>query len=191
MQNAGDGVERFEGHDGFGAIVSDLISLVEHVQASINLVERAIAREITIGDHENSNVIILDDVTPQYLTASTALNSCSTGLGRAVQFLLNAAPMTAHPYLAPFRRAFADGFACRAVVLRPNLLVCDEAVSSLDVSIQGQIINLLLDLQQEMGMAMLFISHNLAVVRHVSHCVMASKASLKTSASRRPDLAGT
>jgi oligopeptide/dipeptide ABC transporter ATP-binding protein len=60
----------------------------------------------------------------------------------------------------------------RAVVLRPNLLVCDEAVSSLDVSIQGQIINLLQDLQQEMGMAILFISHNLAVVRHLSHRVL-------------------
>ena len=60
----------------------------------------------------------------------------------------------------------------RAVVLKPNLLVCDEAVSSLDVSIQGQIINLLLDLQQEMGMAILFISHNLAVVRHLSHRVL-------------------
>jgi oligopeptide transport system ATP-binding protein len=60
----------------------------------------------------------------------------------------------------------------RAAVLRPNLLICDEAVSSLDVSIQGQIINLLLDLQQEMGMAILFISHNLAVVRHLSHRVL-------------------
>ncbi len=60
----------------------------------------------------------------------------------------------------------------RAMVLRPKLLVCDEAVSSLDVSIQGQIINLLLDLQQDMGMAMLFISHNLAVVRHLSHRVL-------------------
>jgi oligopeptide transport system ATP-binding protein len=60
----------------------------------------------------------------------------------------------------------------RAMILNPKLLVCDEAVSSLDVSIQGQIINLLLDLQRETGMAMLFISHNLAVVRHLSHRVM-------------------
>lgn len=60
----------------------------------------------------------------------------------------------------------------RATVLRPKVLICDEAVSSLDVSIQGQIINLLLDLQQDMGMAMLFISHNLAVVRHLSHRVL-------------------
>jgi oligopeptide transport system ATP-binding protein len=60
----------------------------------------------------------------------------------------------------------------RAMMLNPKLLICDEAVSSLDVSIQGQIINLLLDLQHETGMAMLFISHNLAVVRHLSRRVM-------------------
>jgi oligopeptide transport system ATP-binding protein len=60
----------------------------------------------------------------------------------------------------------------RAMVLDPKLLICDEAVSSLDVSIQGQIINLLLDLQRDTGMSMLFISHNLAVVRQLSHRVM-------------------
>jgi oligopeptide transport system ATP-binding protein len=60
----------------------------------------------------------------------------------------------------------------RAMVLRPKLLICDEPVSSLDVSIQGQIVNLLLDLQRDVGTSMLFISHNLAVVRHLSHRVL-------------------
>jgi oligopeptide transport system ATP-binding protein len=59
----------------------------------------------------------------------------------------------------------------RAMIMDPQVLICDEAVSSLDVSVQGQIVNLLLDLQRDVGTAMLFISHNLAVVRHVSHRV--------------------
>jgi oligopeptide/dipeptide ABC transporter ATP-binding protein len=60
----------------------------------------------------------------------------------------------------------------RAMISRPQILICDEAVSSLDVSVQGQIVNLLLDMQRESGVAMLFISHNLAVVRHMSHRVL-------------------
>ena len=60
----------------------------------------------------------------------------------------------------------------RAMMLRPKLLICDEPVSSLDVSVQGQIVNLLLDLQLEFGTAMLFISHNLAVVRHLCHRIL-------------------
>jgi oligopeptide/dipeptide ABC transporter ATP-binding protein len=60
----------------------------------------------------------------------------------------------------------------RAMILKPKLVICDEAVSALDVSIRAQIIDLLINLQKEMGMAMMFISHDLAVVREISHRVM-------------------
>ena len=60
----------------------------------------------------------------------------------------------------------------RAMILQPQLVICDEAVSALDVSIRAQIIDLLIELQKDMGLAMMFISHDLAVVREISHRVL-------------------
>ncbi len=115
---------------------------------------------MTVGDIIGEPYDIHPDAVPQY------------GKGRAVQELLDLVGLNPD-HLNRYPHQFSGGQRqrigiARALALRPEILVCDEPVSALDVSIQAQVINLLEGLQRQLGLSYIFIAHDLSVVRHIS-----------------------
>jgi ABC-type oligopeptide transport system ATPase subunit len=112
----------------------------------------------------------IGDTLSEPLLAQTTLTR--QDMARKIAEILEQVGMptdTASRYPAQFSGGQRQRIAiARAVIGRPRLVVCDEPVSGLDLSVQAQVLNLLNDLQKSMGLALLFISHDLTVVRHVS-----------------------
>lgn len=114
---------------------------------------------MTVGESVTEALVALEGAQPR-ATRETRVAATLREVG------LDAALAARYPHELSGGQCQRAAIA-RAIVARPQLLVCDEAVSALDVSVQAQIVNLFADLRSRSGLALLFISHNLAVVRHL------------------------
>jgi oligopeptide transport system ATP-binding protein len=117
---------------------------------------------MTVGEMLGEALLVHNLVPPGQRAARIA------ELLELVRLPVSSATRLPHEFSGGQRQRIA---IARALSVEPELLIADEIVSSLDVSVQAQILNLLLDLQQQLGLAILFVSHDLRVVRHIAHRV--------------------
>jgi peptide/nickel transport system ATP-binding protein len=160
LEDATAGEIRFEGRDLVAASSADLQAVRRKVQVIFQDPYSSLNPRMTVGQiiAEPLHVHrILPDSEKQKARVAELLNQVGLRPELAERY----------PHQLSGGQRQRVGIA-RALAMEPSFIVCDEAVSALDVSIQGQIINLLEDLQRRYGLAYLFIAHDLAVVRHIS-----------------------
>ncbi len=154
------GGARFEGRDMFAMRGGELRKLRRDIQIVLQDPYTSLNPRMTVGDIVGEPFEIHTDVTPK------------GSRRRAVQDLLDTVglnPEHIHRYPHQFSGGQRQRIGiARALALRPKVIVCDEPVSALDVSIQAQVMNLLGELQKDLGLSYVFIAHDLSVVRHLS-----------------------
>ena len=179
------------GESGCGktTVGKSILRLIEPTEGSIRLEGRdvvAMNKEELIAERKNMQIIFQDPysslnprMTVKKLIAEPLLEhklvSSKAECNERVKEFLHTVGLSSRD-MEKYPHEFSGGqrqriCIARALALNPKVIIADEAVSALDVSIRGQIINLLLDLQRDFGIAYLFISHDMAVVERISHRV--------------------
>ena len=120
----------------------------------------------SLNPHRSAGAIVAEPLTNFELASGSELDDRVASLFERVGLRADAVKKYPHEFSGGQRQRL--GIA-RALAVNPSLIVADEPVSALDVSVQAQVLNLLIDLQEEFGLAYLFVSHDLAVVEHIGH----------------------
>ncbi|PRX96549.1 ATP-binding cassette domain-containing protein [Allonocardiopsis opalescens] len=155
------GAIRFDGEDITHAGARRRRELARHIQVVFQDPYSSLNPALTVGDIL-SEPLIVQGASPRDARARVR------GLLEQVELPKDTADRLPREFSGGQRQRVA---IARALAPRPKLIVCDEPVSALDLSTQALVLKLLIDIQQETGVAFLFISHDLAVVRHISHRV--------------------
>ncbi|MFP5219652.1 MAG: ABC transporter ATP-binding protein [Actinomycetes bacterium] len=160
LEQPTSGTVRFMGEDVFGRGRAGLKELRRNIQIVLQDPYTSLNPRMTVGDIVGEPFDIHPDVAPK------------GDRRRRVQELLDVVGLNPE-HINRYPHQFSGGQRqrigiARGLALRPKVLVCDEPVSALDVSVQAQVINLLEDLQSEFGLSYVFIAHDLSVVRHIS-----------------------
>ncbi|GAB4213086.1 MAG: dipeptide ABC transporter ATP-binding protein [Roseiflexaceae bacterium] len=159
LENATGGSVMFQGQDVLKASPRQLKTLRRDLQIVFQDPYASLNPRMTIGESIAEGLVIHKIGSPKERTERVQQVLATVGLHR------NHTNRFPHEFSGGQRQRI--GIA-RALVMNPKLIVCDEPVSALDVSIQAQVLNLLRRLQQEFGLTYLFIAHNLSVVEHIS-----------------------
>ncbi|MGW6453785.1 ABC transporter ATP-binding protein [Isoptericola sp. NPDC055063] len=161
LEQPSEGQVLFEGHDVAELRGVDRREWRRQVQLVFQDPYSSLDPRMTVGELVGEPFEIHDDVVPR--------NKRRARVQELLELVgLNAGHVDRYPHEFSGGQRQRIGIA-RGIALSPRLLVCDEPVSALDVSVRAQVINLLLDLQEELGLSYLFIAHDLQIVRHVSN----------------------
>nr|WP_225957918.1 dipeptide ABC transporter ATP-binding protein [Amycolatopsis lexingtonensis] len=163
LEEPTSGSAKFEGRDIFSMRGAELRKLRREIQIVLQDPYTSLNPRMTVGDIVGEPFEIHSEVAPKGSRAAKVRELLEV-VG------LNPEHLNRYPHQFSGGQRQRIGIA-RALALRPKVIICDEPVSALDVSIQAQVMNLLGDLQSEFGLSYVFIAHDLSVVRHLSNRV--------------------